>query len=263
MEPLARIRSAAKDIAQLLRMATETQRDARRLLGTIYATHDIITQINDIGRGFQPLPDDERAELMGIALDVMNMYPEAKPTLLKVIKEYGAAYRNKKMAEGHRKRILKHLQSNAHPQGLKRIYDVLRAINSAKKNHVDVILESLDRHGIEKFHPVAKTYTRSDPAAKEVIVAALQRANTDEHLQRILYHANKLRDVHPEVKKRVARLAKDAKNFQEIDHLVMAAHHASGALRAGARESDVFEAFTSKELAIRRFGKPWKGWEHR
>ncbi|NPA76542.1 MAG: hypothetical protein GXN93_02200 [Candidatus Diapherotrites archaeon] len=261
MEPLARIRETARGIAQILKVAAETSKDATKLLNTVYATNDVIREINRIGGGKRALPENEKAELIGAALDVMNTHPESKQMLLRIIREYGKAYETNKMADEHRQVILKHLQANVHPTGLKKMHDVLRAINSAEKEHVGVIVGALDKHGLENVHPVARAYLRGDPSAKKIIAEALKRAESVEHVQRIQYHAQKLMEMHPEVKKRVAGLIKNTTSFDEVDSLIMAAHHASGALRAGGRQEDILSAFSTKEDAIKRFGKPWKGWE--
>jgi rubrerythrin len=206
------------------------------------------------------MDDVERNFMKAVILNKLQASPKAKEALRNIVEEYAKLVAGRRAPVEHRMKIIEHLDK-IQPEDLKKLHETLKTINAAEKTHASILAEILAKHGVSAAHVVVKSYRKASPTEKEILVTLMKHAEKPEHVQRIEYHAKVLKRIREDVKQKIVPLIQQSSNFEEADSLIMAAHHADASIRQGRKKEEVLKSFNSKENALKRFGKPWRGWE--
>lgn len=256
--PQEPIKERAAKTKSLLKTISEAARDVVRvgpdMIRLMRATWDIQARVDHI----QNIDFEEREHLKGTLMAQAMLATHMKDKILKIADEY-ERLANVTSPE-HRKVILDALD-DAKPEDIPLIHKFVKYVASAKKEHASTIMEKAQNHGIEKILPLAEAYYHGSPEEKEVIAHILRHVESEEHIERAKYHISQLKSMHKDTMKHLQRILAEAQNFEEVDQLIMAAHHASQSIRAGGQKEDILSAFKDKETLIKRFGMPARGWE--
>ncbi len=250
-ERAAKTKGLLQTISGIVKDAVKVGPDMLRL---VRATWDIQAKVDHIPN----IDSKERDQLKGALILQAATAGHMKKELLKIAEEYEKLARV--TTPEHRQYILDAI-GTANPEDIPRIRQFVKYLASAKKEHASTLIEKARNHGIEKLLPIAKAYYHGSPEVKEAIAHILRHVESVEHVERAKYHVSQLKNIHEGIKRRLPILLSSAKDFNEVDKIIMAAHHASQSIRAGAREEDILSAFKDKETVIKKFSMPAKGWE--
>gem|GEM_PF-5988843 len=250
-ERAAQTRGLLQTISGIVKDAVKVGPDMLRLVRATWDIQARVDHIQNIGR-------EERDQLKGALILQAVAAAHMKKELLKIAEEYENLARV--TTPEHRQYILDAI-GTADPEDIPRIRQFVKYVASAKKDHASTIMEKARNHGIKSVLPIAKAYYHGSPEEKEAIAHILRHVANEEHVERAKYHVSQLKNIHEGIKKQLPRLLSSARDFNEVDRIIMAAHHASQSIRAGGREEDILKAFKDKETAMKQFSMPAKGWE--
>ncbi len=256
--PREPIKERAKQTKSLLKTISEAARDMVKvgpdMIRLMRATWDIQARVDHI----KNIDLEEREHLKGALMVKAMAATHMKDELLKIAEEYERLARV--TTPEHRQVILDAID-NARPEEIARLHRFIKYVAAAKKEHAATIMERAKEHGIEKIYPIAEAYYHGSPEEKEAITHILKHVKSAEHVERAKYHISAMKAMHQDVKKHLPRILAAARNFEEVDQIMMAAHHASQSLRAGGKPDEILSALKDKKTAIEKFGMPARGWE--
>jgi len=252
------IRERAANTKNILRLIKDALKDAVTvgpdMLHLIQTTGEIRARVNRM----QNIDEIERNTLMGALVLQAATARHMREELMKLAEEY--EHITNVVDPEHRKFLIETI-GHAKPEEIPRIRKFMRYISAAKKEHAATLVEKAQKYGIEKVIPLAREYYHGSPEEKEVIAHIIKHVKNEDHIQRAQYHVRAIKNMHEGIKKQLPKVLKEVNSFEEVDQIMMAAHHASQSIRAGGKEEDILSAFRDKKTAIERFGRPARGWE--